>query len=1101
MSEGPARFVARHVHDLIERQRLDALPDHALLRLFLGGDDDAFATLVRRHGPLVLGTCRRVLRNAHDAEDACQATFLVLARKGAMIRGGDSLAGWLHRVAVRAASRLRRDLARRTAEPLPPEVHAPEPSGDELVWREVRGVFDAEVSRLPERFRLPLVLCCLQGKTRTEAAVALGWTEGAVRGRLERGRKLLRSRFARKGLSLPAALLPLLVEQVAPATTPPAAVSPSSVSARLAEGLLRSMALARAKLAAWATAAVLVVGTSVGVGLYRPATAQPKPGDPPAPAPTTPAVPVADIEKNLDTFVLRISLAPAGEGKFDPRFRLYHVLLYVPNLRLEPPANGPDGKPIEARARISKEQAKKVVAALRENGFFGGPRPVLVDPLGGDFALLNSIEYQIPVTPNEPVLTSTPPAAGRAGPHATIALRYQGGEDPTNRETAYPWDATMLRALDAVRAAVDGEAAKALDDLLAPLADERKKWAPNPVAEDLKKLQGAWTYAPAGDRLRVEVVMAVTAKCVIEGNTIVFKPNIQPSPRLDLETIRGTFELSAGPPRRMTIKGTRDTIAKQESGTWTVLYEVTDSTLKLLLPPAGAAPPATMPSKPEKGERLFLFKRQAAGVTSEWGKPSNGVQARIRTPKAKYAAGETPTFDVDVRDTRLAVTGKPWTWRAPRDGQFARVQVDGVWYLDPVSDLKKVAHEDLGAGQTVEGWAKVELRNDTWVEDTANSGEPRRLVLKSGKHTVRVAYDFHGEIANPSARPESGPIEIEVLPATGKAEVPAAGEWRSKATWTPAGAGGVHDLAVAPDAEHVLSVDRRGLTHWDVRGPAVRLDRKTDFTVEGIEFAGLDRDGVPLLLRRTQRADPAGVIADLSVFRPSDMKEDMKAQVAVMAESLRQWAVRPDGKVLAALLGGWNDVRLIDLWTAKDRSLEVPMGDGKMLALPHQLRFSRDGKTLFGLGSNDYPVTGWRNGAIVCWDVETGKLRWVAEEADGQNAGALSADGRTLVTGGRFSKNVTLWDTNTGDKVRTLSANGVDSVAVSPDARTIVVGGRTPADPHKPELIVWDLSGNRPTATAIPASAVVTRIAFGPDGQAFATADAAGEVRWWVRGK
>ena len=103
-----------------------------------------------------------------------------------MVRAG-ALAGWLHRVAVRAAIRLRRIQARRSAEPLPPELHAPEPTGDELVWREVRQTFDTEVGRLPDRLRLPLVLCCLQGKTRSEAAAELGWSEGAVRGRLERG--------------------------------------------------------------------------------------------------------------------------------------------------------------------------------------------------------------------------------------------------------------------------------------------------------------------------------------------------------------------------------------------------------------------------------------------------------------------------------------------------------------------------------------------------------------------------------------------------------------------------------------------------------------------------------------------------------------------------------------------------------------------------------------------------------------------------------------------------------------------------------------------------------------------------------------------------
>src|SRR5918992_4401689 len=104
MSGGPTTFVARHVHDLIERQRLDVLPDHALLSRFLATRDEAaFAALVRRHGPMVLGTCRRILRHAEDAEDACQATFLILARKGGTVRGHSCLAGWLHRVAVRAA--------------------------------------------------------------------------------------------------------------------------------------------------------------------------------------------------------------------------------------------------------------------------------------------------------------------------------------------------------------------------------------------------------------------------------------------------------------------------------------------------------------------------------------------------------------------------------------------------------------------------------------------------------------------------------------------------------------------------------------------------------------------------------------------------------------------------------------------------------------------------------------------------------------------------------------------------------------------------------------------------------------------------------------
>ena len=737
MSEGPTGFVARHVHDLIERQRLDALPDHALLHRALTGDDAAFAALVRRHGPLVLGTCRRVLRHAQDAEDACQAVFLVLARKGGAVRADRSLAGWLHRVAVRAACRLRRQRARRLVEPLPPELPAPQAAGDELVWKEIRGAFDAEVGRLPDRLRLPLVLCCLQGKTRSEAAAELGWSEGAVRGRLERGRKLLRSRFTRKGLTLPAALLPLVVEQVAPATSPPASVASSSVAARLADGLVRSMALARAKLAAWATAAVLLVGTAVGVGTYHPASAQPGPGITPPPAPGTPGASAADAEKNLDTFVLRVSLAPKGEGKFDPRFSLYRVLLYVPNLRLEPPANGPDGKPTEAFAHIPKDEAKKVLAVLEREHFFTqrGRTELLVDT---------------------------------TGPHATLGLRYQAGDDPTRREVVYPWDASMLKALDAIRAAVTGDAAKALDQLLAQLADERKKWAPDPLADDLKRLQGAWAMYVRDEHEVIDPDEGPVARLTIDGKTMTLKAHIQYKPRLDTDTITGTFEpVEAGGSRKLVVRGVRDTIAKQEPISWTLPYEFVGNQLRLTLPSSVSGPPAP---DPKTGFRQLVFTRQTPTTASEWGQPSKGVQARIRTAKTRYTVDEVPTFDFDVRDTHAGIAGKPWHWLAPRVGELARVEVDGVWYTYGDRDRKKVVNRELNLGQTVEKWTSVGLTDEWWAGTGRDLGIPRRLKLTPGKHTVRVAYDFFSSVPEDAAAAAvSGALEIEIVAAEGKA--------------------------------------------------------------------------------------------------------------------------------------------------------------------------------------------------------------------------------------------------------------------------------------------------------------------------------------------
>src|SRR5262249_3232702 len=149
--------------------------------------------------------CRRTLHNVHDAEDACQASFLVLARRAGSIRKRACLASWLHSVAYRAASRLRRDLARRHARERPCPDEPPAPVHD-VSWRDVQAVVDAELARLPERFRAPLLLCYLEGKTRDQAASELGWSLDTLRGRLERGRNLLRARLTRRGLTLSAAL-------------------------------------------------------------------------------------------------------------------------------------------------------------------------------------------------------------------------------------------------------------------------------------------------------------------------------------------------------------------------------------------------------------------------------------------------------------------------------------------------------------------------------------------------------------------------------------------------------------------------------------------------------------------------------------------------------------------------------------------------------------------------------------------------------------------------------------------------------------------------------------------------------------------------------
>jgi RNA polymerase sigma factor (sigma-70 family) len=182
------------------------LPDGELLHRFaVGGDEAAFTELLRRHGPLVWGVCRRVLGDAHAAEDAFQATFLQLARRAGALRRDGALSGWLHRVATRLARRAalaeqRRRLRDRTHRP------ATTPA-DELTWRELREILDMEIARLPEPYRQPLILCYLESRTQEEAARRLGLAPAVLRGRLERGRQKLRRRLEKVGLPLAAALL------------------------------------------------------------------------------------------------------------------------------------------------------------------------------------------------------------------------------------------------------------------------------------------------------------------------------------------------------------------------------------------------------------------------------------------------------------------------------------------------------------------------------------------------------------------------------------------------------------------------------------------------------------------------------------------------------------------------------------------------------------------------------------------------------------------------------------------------------------------------------------------------------------------------------
>jgi RNA polymerase sigma factor (sigma-70 family) len=280
----------------------DGLGDAQLLvRYTRHGDEAAFAALVRRHGPLVWGAVTRVLGRGPDAEDAFQATFLVLVRKAGALRGPAALGPWLYGVASRVALKARAAAARRQGREraLAEEPAAAEQPGG-AVWRDLRPVLDEEVNRLPEKYRAAVVLCYLEGLTDEEAARRLACARGTVHSRLARARQRLQGRLSRRGVALSAVLLAAaLAAHAAPAAPPvqlvetavqsslsfgrtgaSAALTASAVA--LAQGALRSMFLTQLKVAAAVLLTLGLAGTGAGLFAQRGAAGPPAPS--PAPA-------------------------------------------------------------------------------------------------------------------------------------------------------------------------------------------------------------------------------------------------------------------------------------------------------------------------------------------------------------------------------------------------------------------------------------------------------------------------------------------------------------------------------------------------------------------------------------------------------------------------------------------------------------------------------------------------------------------------------------------------------------------------------------------------------------------------------------------------
>jgi RNA polymerase sigma factor (sigma-70 family) len=378
-----------HGGDFTDAQLLD--------EFILRRDEAAFEALLRRHGPMVLGVCRRVLHHTPDAEDAFQATFLVLVRKAATIIPRQMVGNWLYGVAYRTSLEARAAGTRRRANEKRAADMSMRESADELVRRELRAVLDCELDRLPDRYRAAIVLCDLEGKTHKEAARQLGWPQGTLSSRLVRGRAMLAKRLTRHGLA-PAGGALALSQSAAPAAVPVAlqtatlramtamasgqaamvAVTPARVVS-LTEGVAKAMLLTRFKHVAVVLLALVLAGTGAGL-LGRRATARqddPRPASPPASiaAPTdTQAAPDDDPRDAAPAPREKVSL----RGDSGP---IWSVAFSPDGKRLASAGGTPDGT---GEVKLWDVASGKELIAIRPGA--GSVRAVAFAPDGGTLA-------------------------------------------------------------------------------------------------------------------------------------------------------------------------------------------------------------------------------------------------------------------------------------------------------------------------------------------------------------------------------------------------------------------------------------------------------------------------------------------------------------------------------------------------------------------------------------------------------------------------------------------------------------------------------------------------------------------------------------------
>jgi RNA polymerase sigma factor (sigma-70 family) len=1059
MPDGRLATTVRRLHTLIRAEQASELTDGQLLERFaLRRDEDAFALLVRRHGPMVLGVCRRLLGHEQDAEDAFQATFLVLARRAPSVRLHAALGSWLYRVAVRVVHSARRRAELPGAPELAAARGADADPAREAAWRELRPVLDEEVRRLPEKYRAPVVLCYLRGKTHEAAAAELGWPRGTVAGRLARARDLLRRRLTRRGVTMAAGALATALSAGAAAAVPeglargtaaaacrfaagPAEATVSLHAAELARGVLHAMFLTRLKLAG---VVLLLLALIAGVGASalggaggKPAGAKQKPEliGKPGQLPAAQKQPAPVTKNGLAIAVLPLKQVFAAGEAPAVEVTLKNVADKALTLHHDPSWAYPS-------RRFVLEEVK--TGRARTCGLFFPNDPVLSDKKlspGESLTTKQDLTHLFEVPPaNEPLREPLRLGPGKYRLRATLRLH------------ANPRGAGVYWSGELTSGWAEFEVAPPPEEQDAPPAKQLPR-------TDHEAIQGTWRVVDAEleGRVASDGLLASQTRWVISDKEIALQ---------DRTGDRGKWSYQLDPgksPKAIDLK------IAGGPGTGTVLpalYHLAGDRLKVCICGTDHVRPEALATRPGKpGLVMYTLKREpqsraekAAGKEDQPGKAQEYLSVSLMTPSGWHL--------------RIHTDGSGNFGYGSSGGDFAPLTAGSYDFSRVVEELKKRTQPKGNIRDSYTVWLHRRGTTSTVAVYTTDVEYVAGLFATARARSARA---LGGRMAGLWSQ----------YPPTPRS----AGAWRVRSTSLHL-PGPPFAVALAPDGKLAATGARPRL--WDtatgkevaVLIPLKRLPlggprpipppgfppppehvpvRAVAFSPDGTLLATGGQDGTVKFWEVEKRAERA-------------TPKPAAGPAAQTAGAVLALAFHPDGRVLAVAAG--KTVRLWDVATGK----ELAVCSGHALAVG-SVAFSPDGKTL---------ATASADRSVRLWDAATGKeLHRFERHSDWVNAVAFSPGGKRLASVGK-DRTVQLWDLERRELVCTLRGHTgeVRAAVFTPDGKYLLTGGddRTAR--------VWDVTREGPL-DVLGHTASVRSLALSRDGGLLAVAGADNVVKLW----